>query len=38
MRQDILDLLTAADLAQVVLGWLIVIGGIIYISSKGNTR
>jgi hypothetical protein len=34
MRQDIFQLLTAADLAQIVLGWFIVIGCIIYIGSK----
>jgi len=38
VRQDIFQLLTAADLAQIVLGWFILIAGIIYISSKGNTR
>lgn len=34
MREDLFQLLTAADLAQIVLGWFIVIGGVIYACSK----
>lgn len=34
MRQDLFQILTAFDLACIVLGWIIVIGGIIYACSK----
>ena len=38
MRQDIFQLLTAADLAQIVLGWVIILVAIIFIGSKGNKQ
>ena len=36
MREDILHLLTAFDLASVLLGWIIIIGGVMYAVSKGD--
>lgn len=38
MRQDILDMLTAVDLASIVLGWVIVSAAIIIFVSKGNKQ
>ena len=38
MREELLHLLMAIELASILLGWIIVIGGVVYAVSKGGKK